>query len=69
MRKLYLLLLAAGLVVPAYAQEKFELGKPNNDNCRYLDEYEALKEYINYSTILQGMQKDKSMTLIYRSMS
>ena len=30
------------------AQEKFELGKPNNDNYRYLDEYKALKEYIDY---------------------
>lgn len=25
------------------AQENFELGKPNNDNYRYLDEYKALK--------------------------
>ncbi|MBQ6210143.1 MAG: endo-1,4-beta-xylanase [Prevotella sp.] len=31
------------------AQEKFELGKPNNSDYRYLDEYHALKEYINYS--------------------
>lgn len=31
------------------AQEKFELGKPNDDNYRYLDEYKALKEYIDYS--------------------
>ena len=30
------------------AQEKFELGKPNNDNYRYLDEYKALKEYIDH---------------------
>jgi len=30
------------------AQEKFELGKPNDDNYRYLDEYKALKEYIDY---------------------
>lgn len=49
MRKLYLFLLAAHLSVPAVAQERFELGKPNNDNYRYLDEYQALKEYINYS--------------------
>jgi len=31
------------------AQENFELGKPNNDNYRYLDEYKALKKYINKS--------------------
>ena len=31
------------------AQEKFELGKPDNDNYRYLDEYKALKDYIDYS--------------------
>ncbi len=49
MRKLYLLLLAAGLSASAVAQEKFELGKPNNDDYRYLDEYKALKEYIDYS--------------------
>jgi len=34
---------------PAVAQEKYELGKPNNDAYRYLDEYAALKEYIDYS--------------------
>ena len=49
MKKLYLLLLSACLSVSAMAQEKFELGKPNNDNYRYLDEYKALKEYIDYS--------------------
>ena len=31
------------------AQEKFEQGKPNNDNYRYLDEYQGLKNYIDYS--------------------
>ena len=31
------------------AQETFELGKPNNDNYRYLDNYKGLKEYIDYS--------------------
>ena len=30
-------------------KEKFELGKPDDDNYRYLDEYKALKEYINYA--------------------
>ena len=42
-------MLTAGLSVSAMAQEKFELGKPNNEDYRYLDEYHALKEYIDYS--------------------
>ena len=41
-------MLAAGLSTLAMAQEKYELGKPNDDNYRYLDEYQALKAYINY---------------------
>ena len=47
MKKLYFLLLAACLSISAMAQEKFELGKPNNDDYRYLDNYDALKEYID----------------------
>jgi GH35 family endo-1,4-beta-xylanase len=39
---------AASLTTTALAQEKFELGKPNDDNYRYLDEYKALKEYIDH---------------------
>ena len=31
------------------AKEKFELGKPDDDNYRYLDEFKALKEYIDYT--------------------
>ena len=49
MKKLYLLLIAVSLSTLAMAQEKFELGKPNDDNYRYLDEYAALKNYIDYS--------------------
>ena len=49
MKKLYVLLFAASLSTLVLAQEKFELGKPNDDNYRYLDEYKALKEYIDYS--------------------
>ena len=49
MKKLYLLLLTAVMSISAIAQENYELGKPNNDNYRYLDEYQALKEYIDYS--------------------
>ncbi len=39
----------ACLSVSTLAQEKFEQGKPNDDNYRYLDEYQALKDYIDYS--------------------
>lgn len=42
-------MLTAGLSLSAVAQQKFELGKPNNDNYRYLDKYQALKEYIDRS--------------------
>ena len=31
------------------AKEIFELGKPDNDDYRYLDEYKGLKEYIDYA--------------------
>ena len=50
MRKLLMCVLAASLMAPAMAQtkEKFEQGKPNDDNYRYLDEYKALKDYIDY---------------------
>ncbi len=40
---------AASLSMTAMAQEKFELGKPNDDAYRYLDSYKALKDYIDYS--------------------
>ena len=40
--------LAASLTTTMAAQEKFEQGKPGDSNYRYLDEYQALKDYINY---------------------
>ena len=46
--KTLLVMYAASLATTALAQEKFELGKPNDDNYRYLDEYKALKEYIDH---------------------
>lgn len=49
MKNLYLLLFSATLSLQTIAQESFELGKPNNKNYRYLDNYKALKEYIDYS--------------------
>ena len=42
-------MLTASLSTAAIAQEKFELGKPNNDNYRYLDAYLPLKEYIDHT--------------------
>ncbi len=48
MKKLYLLLTIACLSTFASAQESYELGKPGNDAYRYLDNYQALKNYINY---------------------
>ena len=48
MKKLYLLLTITSLSTLAVAQEKFEQGKPNNDAYRYLDDYQGLKNYINY---------------------
>ena len=39
----------ASMSLSMLAQETFELGKPNNDNYRYLDNYKGLKEYIDYS--------------------
>lgn len=49
MKKFCIIMLFAGLSASAMAQEKFEQGKPNNDGYRYLDEYQALKEYIDYT--------------------
>ena len=49
MKKLYLLFFTACLAASALAQEKFEKGKPNDSNYRYLDDYHALKDYIDYS--------------------
>ena len=49
MKKFYLFMMIACLSVPAMSQEKFELGQPDNDDYRYLDEYQALKDYIDYS--------------------
>ena len=45
----FCVLITACLSTTALAQEKFELGKPDKEEYRYLDEYKALKEYIDYS--------------------
>ena len=49
MRKLYLLLAVASLSTVTMAQEKFEQGKTNDGNYRYLDAYQNLKDYVDYS--------------------
>jgi len=49
MKKLYLILIAIGFSLMAMAQDNYKLGKPNNANYRYLDTYDNLKEYINYT--------------------
>jgi GH35 family endo-1,4-beta-xylanase len=49
MKQLLMCVLAASLTTATAAQEKFEQGKPNNSNYRYLDEYKALKDYIDYT--------------------
>ena len=48
MKQILMCVLAASLSTAVVAQEKFELGKPNNSNYRYLDDFQALKNYINY---------------------
>ena len=48
MKKILMWMLATSLSTSALAQEKYELGKPDNDAYRYLDEYKALKEYIDH---------------------
>ena len=48
MKKFYSFLLLASLSITAMAQQKFELGKPNNEAYRYLDNYKALKEYVDH---------------------
>ena len=45
----FCVLIATCMSTSVMAQEKFELGKPDKDDYRYLDEYKALKEYIDYS--------------------
>ena len=53
MKKFCIMIIAAGLSTMAAAQEKFEQGKPNDDNYRYLDEYQGLKNYIDYLKYLR----------------
>ena len=48
MRKLYLTALLTCLSALTIAQN-FKIGKPGNDNYRYLDNYKGLKDYIDYT--------------------
>lgn len=47
MKKLYIFAVMAMSLLTVCAQQKYEQGKPNDPNYRYLDEYRPLKEYIN----------------------
>ena len=49
MKKFYLLSFVACLATSSLAQdaETFELGKPGDNNYRYLDDYKALKDYVD----------------------
>lgn len=47
MKKIYSIMICLGLSMTGMAQQKFELGKPNDENYRYLDQYADLKEYVN----------------------
>lgn len=58
MKKIYALILCLGMSLSGIAQQNFELGKPNDSNYRYLDEYGDLKEYVNrdkYPTFRMGL--------------
>lgn len=48
MKKILYSLLFTAFAGTAFAQQNYEVGKPNDANYRYLDEYHHLKEYINY---------------------
>lgn len=47
MKKLLTFIFWLALSASGMAQQKFELGKPDDSNYRYLDDYADLKEYIN----------------------
>lgn len=47
MSKLHSIILCCSMSLACMAQQNFEVGKPNDPNYRYLDEYTHLKEYVN----------------------
>lgn len=47
-QKFTLLVVSAMCLFPAWAQQKYEIGNPNNAAHSYLNDYRPLKEYINY---------------------
>lgn len=47
-QRLLLLAFSALSLLPAVAQQKYEIGNPNNAAHSYLNDYRPLKEYINY---------------------
>ena len=48
MKNIYTTFILLGVVGATMAQSNYEVGKPNDTNYRYLDDYHNLKEYINY---------------------
>lgn len=48
MKKILYSLILAALAGTAYAQQNYELGKPNKSDYRYLDNYNHLKTYIDH---------------------
>src|SRR5574344_1649874 len=49
MKKVTTYILALGMSIPIVDQQHFEMGKPNDNNYRYLDDYADLKKYIDRS--------------------
>ena len=49
MKNIYTTFILLGVVGATMAQSNYEMGKPNDTNYRYLDDYHNLKEYINYA--------------------
>lgn len=47
MSRLHSIILCCSMSLACMAQQNFEVGKPNDPNYRYLDEYTHLKEYVN----------------------
>lgn len=47
MKKLFTFIFCLGMSLPGMSQQNFELGKPDDSNYRYLDEYGDLTEYID----------------------
>lgn len=47
MKSFIIAIFCLGITLSGFARQNFEVGKPNDNNYRYLDEYADLKEYID----------------------